>query len=137
MFQDPTVQAEIDDFMVQQLDGTSNDWGWCKQKVLKRVTYYAAKLTPCTIRTIVLTSLISFKAWGKCYSCGITCCVQSWSYGEEDSSLPGLLNVDMKVLIVARLRFQRCTCTEISFICSILQTWPETRPLCSLYLLLM
>jgi hypothetical protein len=34
-FQDPTKQAEIDNFMVQQLDGTSNDWGWCKQKVLK------------------------------------------------------------------------------------------------------
>lgn len=33
MFQDPTEQVEIDNFMVQQLDGTSNDWGWCKQKV--------------------------------------------------------------------------------------------------------
>jgi hypothetical protein len=33
--------------------------------------------------------------------------VQSWSYGEEDSSLPGLLNVAMKVLIVVCLRFQR------------------------------
>ena len=31
--QDPTQQAEIDNFMVQQLDGTSNEWGWCKQKV--------------------------------------------------------------------------------------------------------
>ncbi|KAF8732818.1 hypothetical protein HU200_015161 [Digitaria exilis] len=30
---DPTEQVEIDNFMVQQLDGTSNDWGWCKQKV--------------------------------------------------------------------------------------------------------
>ncbi|GJN01018.1 hypothetical protein PR202_ga18250 [Eleusine coracana subsp. coracana] len=30
---DPTEQAEIDNFMVQQLDGTSNDWGWCKQKL--------------------------------------------------------------------------------------------------------
>ena len=33
MFQDPTEQVEIDNFMVQQLDGTSNEWGWCKQKV--------------------------------------------------------------------------------------------------------
>lgn len=31
-----------------------------------------------------------YKAWSKCYSCGVTSCVQSWSYGEEDSSLPGL-----------------------------------------------
>jgi enolase len=36
--------------------------------------------------------------------------VQSWSYGEEDSSLPGLLNVAMKVLIVVCLRFQRVYC---------------------------
>ncbi|KAE8729310.1 Enolase 2 [Hibiscus syriacus] len=30
---DPTKQTEIDDFMVQQLDGTQNEWGWCKQKL--------------------------------------------------------------------------------------------------------
>ncbi|KAA1167525.1 hypothetical protein FWJ25_19540, partial [Marinobacter salinexigens] len=30
---DPTEQVEIDNFMVQQLDGTSNEWGWCKQKL--------------------------------------------------------------------------------------------------------
>ncbi|CAL9071399.1 unnamed protein product [Musa textilis] len=30
---DPTEQIEIDNFMVQQLDGTSNEWGWCKQKL--------------------------------------------------------------------------------------------------------
>ncbi|KAG8487859.1 hypothetical protein CXB51_018768 [Gossypium anomalum] len=29
---DPTEQAKIDNFMVQQLDGTVNEWGWCKQK---------------------------------------------------------------------------------------------------------
>jgi enolase len=34
MLQDPTEQVDIDNFMVQQLDGTSNEWGWCKQKVL-------------------------------------------------------------------------------------------------------
>lgn len=32
-WQDPTKQAKIDNFMVQQLDGTVNEWGWCKQKV--------------------------------------------------------------------------------------------------------
>ncbi|XBI75367.1 hypothetical protein VPH35_068746 [Triticum aestivum] len=30
---DPTEQTDIDNFMVQQLDGTSNEWGWCKQKL--------------------------------------------------------------------------------------------------------
>jgi enolase len=33
MLQDPTEQVDIDNFMVQQLDGTSNEWGWCKQKL--------------------------------------------------------------------------------------------------------
>jgi hypothetical protein len=32
--QDPTQQTDIDNFMVQKLDGTVNEWGWCKQKVL-------------------------------------------------------------------------------------------------------
>ncbi|KAK1303319.1 Enolase [Acorus calamus] len=30
---DPTQQTEIDTYMVQQLDGTQNEWGWCKQKL--------------------------------------------------------------------------------------------------------
>lgn len=30
---DPTDQTGIDNFMVQQLDGTQNEWGWCKQKL--------------------------------------------------------------------------------------------------------
>jgi len=33
---DPTQQTAIDNFMVHELDGTQNEWGWCKQKVLKR-----------------------------------------------------------------------------------------------------
>lgn len=37
LVQDPTEQTEIDNFMVQQLDGTSNEWGWCKQKVRQRL----------------------------------------------------------------------------------------------------
>lgn len=34
ILQDPTAQTEIDNYMVQQLDGTVNEWGWCKQKVV-------------------------------------------------------------------------------------------------------
>ncbi|KAJ3682606.1 hypothetical protein LUZ60_015179 [Juncus effusus] len=30
---DPSEQTQIDNFMVQQLDGTKNEWGWCKQKL--------------------------------------------------------------------------------------------------------
>ncbi|KAK6140004.1 hypothetical protein DH2020_026220 [Rehmannia glutinosa] len=30
---DPTDQTGLDNFMVQQLDGTQNEWGWCKQKL--------------------------------------------------------------------------------------------------------
>ncbi|XP_026409679.1 enolase 2 [Papaver somniferum] len=30
---DPTKQVELDNLMVQQLDGTQNEWGWCKQKL--------------------------------------------------------------------------------------------------------
>lgn len=31
--QDPTDQTGLDNYMVHQLDGTQNEWGWCKQKV--------------------------------------------------------------------------------------------------------
>ena len=31
--QDPTDQKGLDNFMVQELDGTTNQWGWCKEKV--------------------------------------------------------------------------------------------------------
>lgn len=40
--QDPTEQTQIDDFMVQQLDGTVNEWGWCKQKVCHSFKYYSS-----------------------------------------------------------------------------------------------
>ncbi|XP_030947137.1 enolase-like [Quercus lobata] len=30
---DPTEQTKIDNYMVQELDGTVNEWGWCKQKL--------------------------------------------------------------------------------------------------------
>eukprot|EP00475_Leptophrys_vorax_P015169 TRINITY_DN21531_c0_g2_i1.p1 TRINITY_DN21531_c0_g2~~TRINITY_DN21531_c0_g2_i1.p1 ORF type:complete len:487 (+),score=80.07 TRINITY_DN21531_c0_g2_i1:128-1462(+) len=30
---DPTQQTAIDKFMVEELDGTQNEWGWCKEKL--------------------------------------------------------------------------------------------------------
>ncbi|KAK4343109.1 hypothetical protein RND71_038925 [Anisodus tanguticus] len=30
---DPTDQTSLDNFMVHELDGTQNEWGWCKQKL--------------------------------------------------------------------------------------------------------
>ncbi|KAF5818011.1 putative phosphopyruvate hydratase [Helianthus annuus] len=30
---DPTDQTGIDNYMVQELDGTKNERGWCKQKL--------------------------------------------------------------------------------------------------------
>ncbi|WMV52155.1 hypothetical protein MTR67_045540 [Solanum verrucosum] len=30
---DPTDQTGVDNYMVHQLDGTQNEWGWCKQKL--------------------------------------------------------------------------------------------------------
>ena len=30
---DATQQAELDKLMVEELDGTKNEWGWCKQKI--------------------------------------------------------------------------------------------------------
>ena len=30
---DCTQQEKIDRFMVEELDGTQNEWGWCKQKI--------------------------------------------------------------------------------------------------------
>ncbi|KAJ0620340.1 putative phosphopyruvate hydratase [Helianthus annuus] len=33
VLKNPTEQTKIDNFMVQELDGTTNEWGWCKQKL--------------------------------------------------------------------------------------------------------
>ncbi|KAK6779455.1 hypothetical protein RDI58_021639 [Solanum bulbocastanum] len=30
---DPTDQTSLDNFMVHELDGTQNEWGWCKEKL--------------------------------------------------------------------------------------------------------
>lgn len=35
---DPTDQATIDKKMVQEIDGTENEWGWCKKKVRAQTT---------------------------------------------------------------------------------------------------
>jgi hypothetical protein len=88
MLQDPTEQVDIDNFMVQQLDGTSNEWG----------------------------------------------SVQSRSYGEEDSSLPGQMS-PLTTMIYYYVKFRGCT--ESSLICSTLQTLLETKLWCCLCLLLM
>ncbi|KAJ1635588.1 enolase C-terminal domain-like protein [Pavlovales sp. CCMP2436] len=43
---DPTQQKEIDELMVQRLDGTKNEWGWCKKK-LGANAILAASLAVC------------------------------------------------------------------------------------------
>ncbi|XP_068635154.1 uncharacterized protein [Aristolochia californica] len=43
---DPTVQTKIDNFMVQVLDGTVNEWDWCKPK-LGVTTILAVSLAIC------------------------------------------------------------------------------------------
>lgn len=95
LLQDPIEQTQIDNFMVQQLDGTSNEWGWCKQKVQNGLHSFAFMLL-FVLQAVDFLMVWSFligtlglSAWCECYSGCITCCVQSWSYGEEDSPLSG------------------------------------------------
>ncbi|KAL6123339.1 hypothetical protein ACLB2K_075861 [Fragaria x ananassa] len=49
---DPTEQTQIDNYMVQQLDGTTNEWGWCKQK-LGANAILAVSLAVCKAGAIV------------------------------------------------------------------------------------
>ncbi|KAI3982636.1 hypothetical protein MKX01_031375 [Papaver californicum] len=49
---DPTKQVELDNFMVQQLDGTQNELGWCKQK-LGANAILAVSLAICKARATV------------------------------------------------------------------------------------
>uniref|UniRef100_F6HKH3 phosphopyruvate hydratase n=1 Tax=Vitis vinifera TaxID=29760 RepID=F6HKH3_VITVI len=49
---DPSDQTGIDNFMVQQLDGTVNEWGWCKQK-LGANAILAVSLAVCKAGAIV------------------------------------------------------------------------------------
>ncbi|KAK3040111.1 hypothetical protein RJ639_027837 [Escallonia herrerae] len=67
---DPTEQAKIDNFMVQQLDGTVNEWGWCKQKVLSvQMLYWLYSLAVCkagaTVKKIPLYKHIANLAGNK------------------------------------------------------------------------
>jgi hypothetical protein len=134
MFQDPTEQVEIDNFMVQQLDGTSNEWGWCKQKVSWVDTYVPKSdfILHC-LYWFPWMSCSIYKAWSKCHPCGFTCGVQSWSYGEEDSSLPGLSNVTAMIFLLCWYAQFR-GCPESLVICSTSQILLETKLWCSLYL---
>ena len=52
--QDPTQQTAIDNFMVQQLDGTVNEWGWCKQKVLSRLSFIYLLRISDMIKTVLI-----------------------------------------------------------------------------------
>lgn len=56
---DPVKQQEIDDFMVQELDGTTNEWGWCKQKVRTRQMCLSL---PCTFHLVYLVVLVQAEA---------------------------------------------------------------------------
>ncbi|CAI9762119.1 unnamed protein product [Fraxinus pennsylvanica] len=50
---DPTDQTGLDNFMVQKLDGTQNEWGWCKQK-LGANAILAVSLAVCKVGAAVL-----------------------------------------------------------------------------------
>ena len=52
--QDPTDQTGLDNYMVHQLDGTQNEWGWCKQKVYKQKLNIRSHVT---IRSVQITNL--------------------------------------------------------------------------------
>lgn len=74
--QDPTEQTAIDNFMVQQLDGTVNEWGWCKQKVIYQNAFVQFDILG--IDDLQKTINFGFSAWSKCYTGGVSCCLQSW-----------------------------------------------------------
>ena len=46
--QDPTEQTKIDNYMVQELDGTVNEWGWCKQKVWSWLVFVGYNKSYCS-----------------------------------------------------------------------------------------
>lgn len=56
--QDPTEQTKIDNFMVQQLDGTVNEWGWCKQKVFQAL-FIGCPLMQLTLMSLMLIYVFS------------------------------------------------------------------------------
>ncbi|XP_074314053.1 enolase-like [Silene latifolia] len=72
MDKDPTQQTEIDNFMVQQLDGTVNEWGWCKQKcelqsVIKKK--YGQDATNVVLNTVFILCFRPFRRKRKVLSC--------------------------------------------------------------------
>ncbi|CAA6663378.1 unnamed protein product [Spirodela intermedia] len=60
----PHEQTAIDNFMVQELDGTSNEWGWCKQR-LGANAILAVSLAVCkagaTVKKIPFTRFCTFQ----------------------------------------------------------------------------
>ncbi|XP_028072722.1 enolase 2-like [Camellia sinensis] len=50
---DPTEQTKIDNFMVQELDGTVNEWGWCKQRLGANAILLAVPLAVCKAGAMV------------------------------------------------------------------------------------
>ncbi len=95
--QDPTEQTKLDTFMVHELDGTTNEWGWCKQKVWSWLLFTVPFAAYC-VNLLSLYEfhanwcffLFNFPAWSKCYIGSIPCCLQGWCFGEEDPPLPGI-----------------------------------------------
>lgn len=93
--QDPTDQSGIDLFMVRELDGTQNEWGWPKAKV--RVSVELAKpsteniacmeifIVICCLLLFASLRCLGYKKWciqivaWKCL-CAHYCTVQ-WSCG--------------------------------------------------------
>lgn len=76
ILQDATDQTGLDNFMVHELDGTQNEWGWCKQKVFMLMHKYQVHSS--IIRSSLFISLTVFgfsSAWCKCHPSCITCCV--------------------------------------------------------------
>lgn len=89
LFQDPIEQAQIDNFMVQQLDGTQNEWGWCKQKVncsIKSLLFY---FFPLVFNNSLFWFHVIASAWRQRHIGCITCCMQSRCKCEENSTLSG------------------------------------------------
>jgi len=83
--QDPTDQSGIDLFMVRELDGTQNEWGWPKAKV--RVSVELAKpsteniacmeifIVICCLLLFASLRYLGYKKWciqivaWKCFMC--------------------------------------------------------------------
>lgn len=92
--QDPTDQVAIDNLMVQQLDGTVNEWGWCKQKVA-----WVLLFTCLSGISLTATSLCVFSAWSKCHIGSVSCCLQGWGSCQRDSPVQGIFSIHSTLLL--------------------------------------